>query len=179
VTTNRSTWKRRERQAAAIFRARRQVLSGSSGRDDRSKSDSTHESLFIETKLRVHHPVDRYRACARLARVGLARTPVLALIDAAGRQLRAVAPDELGAIVHGQDVYFGSITRQRQAVFGLFDRVRTQALLEGKMPVVAPAQKRIAGFVLVLDPADVPRVHEEFDRARRSRNHDLSPRSDR
>jgi hypothetical protein len=43
-------WKRRESEAAALFGARRNVLSGSSGRDDRDGSDSTHPRLWIETK---------------------------------------------------------------------------------------------------------------------------------
>ena len=53
MSTHRSTWKRRERDAARLFGARRQVLSGSSGREDVTGSDTTHERLFIETKLRV------------------------------------------------------------------------------------------------------------------------------
>jgi hypothetical protein len=57
MTTHRSTWKARERQAAAIFGARRNVLSGSSGRDDRDTSDSTHDRLHIEVKLRESHSI--------------------------------------------------------------------------------------------------------------------------
>jgi hypothetical protein len=53
MSTHRGTWKRREREGAGIFGVKRQVLSGSSGRDDKSKSDSTHERLYIETKLRA------------------------------------------------------------------------------------------------------------------------------
>ena len=36
-----------------MFGAKRQVLSGSSGREDSTRSDSTHPRLFIETKLRA------------------------------------------------------------------------------------------------------------------------------
>jgi hypothetical protein len=46
-------WKRRERQAAALFGASRQRCSGSSGRPDCSRSDSTHATLFVETKTRA------------------------------------------------------------------------------------------------------------------------------
>lgn len=53
--TAKSTWKKRESQVASFFGARRNRLSGSSGRDDESASDSTHEKFFIETKLRVSH----------------------------------------------------------------------------------------------------------------------------
>lgn len=51
--THRNTWKACERKNASIFGARRNVLSGSAGRDDRSESDSTHDQLFIESKLRA------------------------------------------------------------------------------------------------------------------------------
>ncbi len=52
MATHSCTWKRAESEAAAIFGARRAVLSGSSNRDDRCSSDSTHERLYIETKYR-------------------------------------------------------------------------------------------------------------------------------
>ena len=51
--THRSTWKARERQAAALFGSKRQRCSGSSGREDCSRSDSTHDRLYIETKLKA------------------------------------------------------------------------------------------------------------------------------
>lgn len=50
-------WKQRERKAARAFGAQRTVGSGSLGREDRTSSDSTHERLFIETKLRKRHTV--------------------------------------------------------------------------------------------------------------------------
>ena len=50
-------WKRRERRAAAAFGAKRTIGSGSLGREDRTCSDSTHDRLFIETKLRKAHTV--------------------------------------------------------------------------------------------------------------------------
>ncbi|CAB5237982.1 hypothetical protein UFOVP142_57 [uncultured Caudovirales phage] len=54
---NRSTWKKREAKAAKAFGARRQVGSGSLGRSDRSRSDSTHEKLFLECKHSKRHAV--------------------------------------------------------------------------------------------------------------------------
>ncbi len=48
--THRRTWQKREAGAAALFGARRAVLSGSGNRDDRSTSDSTHERLYLEVK---------------------------------------------------------------------------------------------------------------------------------
>ena len=79
MATHRSSWKRRERSSAALFGARRQPLSGSSGRDDRSCSDSTHERLYIETKLRATWGVrtlfDRMKLLAQREK----KIPVLAL----------------------------------------------------------------------------------------------------
>jgi hypothetical protein len=79
VSTHRSTWKRREREAASLFGAKRQVLSGSSGREDKTCSDSTHPKLFIETKFRAVSPVralwEKTRGLARVER----KSPVLAL----------------------------------------------------------------------------------------------------
>jgi hypothetical protein len=77
--THRSTWKKRERQAAGLFGALRQRCSGSSGRPDCSRSDSTHPTLFVETKMRASHAAvalfDETRALAR--REG--KTPVVIL----------------------------------------------------------------------------------------------------
>lgn len=53
MATHRNTWKATERRAAGLFGALRQRCSGSSGRADESRSDSTHPTLFIETKLRA------------------------------------------------------------------------------------------------------------------------------
>jgi hypothetical protein len=53
MSTHRSTWKRRERDAARLFGAARQPGSGSCGDPERSRSDSTHDRLYIETKLRA------------------------------------------------------------------------------------------------------------------------------
>ena len=43
-------WKRRERELAALFGTKRNRLSGSSGRDCDSRSDSIHPTLYIELK---------------------------------------------------------------------------------------------------------------------------------
>jgi hypothetical protein len=82
------SWKRREAEAADLFGARRNVLSGSSGRADRDSSDSTHPRIFIETKLRASSAVrtlwERTRILAgkrpRKFQGGL-RAPVLVLYD--------------------------------------------------------------------------------------------------
>jgi hypothetical protein len=77
--THKTTWKRRERDAAALFGARRRPLSGSSGRPDLSRSDSTHEAIYLETKLRRRHAaVALLDAVRKLARKE-GRVPVVAL----------------------------------------------------------------------------------------------------
>lgn len=79
MSTHRSSWKRRERQAARLFGSERQPGSGSGGRADQTRSDSTHDQLFIETKLRASSSVRTlWEATAALAkREG--KTPVLML----------------------------------------------------------------------------------------------------
>jgi hypothetical protein len=77
--THKTTWKRRERDAARLFGAERQPLSGSTGRPDLSRSDSTHGRLFLEVKLRQHHAaVALLDAVRKLARKE-GRIPVVAL----------------------------------------------------------------------------------------------------
>jgi hypothetical protein len=83
MPTNSRTWKKAEGRVASLFGARRQVLSGSSGRDDLSSSDSTHPRLFIEAKYRVRHATrslfDETKALARKE----GKTPLVALVDKA------------------------------------------------------------------------------------------------
>jgi len=99
MATHRSTWKARERQAAALFGARRNRCSGSSGRDDESRSDSTHDRIFLETKLRQHHAVqslfDETRILARREN----KLPVLALATKGKPSfLLVLAPEDLKAV---------------------------------------------------------------------------------
>jgi hypothetical protein len=79
--TARRTWQKAEGRVAALFGARRQVGSGSSGRDDLTRSDSTHPRLFVETKLRQAHAArslhDEVKARAHLE----GKIPVVALVD--------------------------------------------------------------------------------------------------
>jgi hypothetical protein len=99
MSTHRSTWKRREQNAAGLFGAKRQPLSGSSGRADRTRSDSTHPSLFIETKLQAASAVrtlwDQTRDRARRE----SKRPVLVLY-AKGKPggLIVVHQDDLAAV---------------------------------------------------------------------------------
>lgn len=77
--THRSTWKRRERDGAGLFGARRQLGSGSGGRADQTRSDSTHERLYIETKLRASSAVRSLWEDTRDRARREGKTPVLVL----------------------------------------------------------------------------------------------------
>ena len=69
MSTHRNTWKSAERRIARKFGAERNVGSGSMGRKDKSSSDSTHDTLYIENKLRVKHSaVSLYDDTARKAK---------------------------------------------------------------------------------------------------------------
>jgi hypothetical protein len=99
MSTHRRTWQKREQAAAGLFGAKRKVLSGSSGRDDETSSDSTHPTLFIETKLRAASAArslwEQTRALAR--REG--KTPVV-LLYAKGKPgaLIVVHQDDLAVV---------------------------------------------------------------------------------
>ena len=49
-------WKQVERRVADFLGAKRNRLSGSSGRPDQSRSDSTHPDVYVETK---HGAIER------------------------------------------------------------------------------------------------------------------------
>ncbi len=53
--TSRNTWKARERQIAKFFKTKRTPLSG--GNSGHTRSDTLHNRLFIEQKLRQKHAV--------------------------------------------------------------------------------------------------------------------------
>jgi hypothetical protein len=76
-----AAWKQRERQAAAVFGARRARLSGSSGCEGESSSDSTHPRLYIETKLRAKHTTRTLHDDVRAKAKAEGKAPVLLLAD--------------------------------------------------------------------------------------------------
>lgn len=81
LSTHRNTWKAAERRVADYFGTVRQRLSGSSGREDESASDSKHPHLFIECKYRESHSVrSLFDATAKLAKKEM-KTPVVVLVD--------------------------------------------------------------------------------------------------
>jgi hypothetical protein len=79
--THRRTWQRTEGRAAALFGSCRQAGSGSNGRDDLTASDSTHPTLFIESKLRISHSVRSLHDITKRLAAKEGKTPVLTLFD--------------------------------------------------------------------------------------------------
>jgi hypothetical protein len=99
MSTHRTSWKRRERNAASLFGAQRQVLSGSCGRGERGRSDTTHDQLFIESKLRASSSVrslwEKTRELARREH----KVPVLTLYSKGKHgALIVVHEDDLAAV---------------------------------------------------------------------------------
>lgn len=74
-------WKAVERRVAEFFGCKRQRCSGSSGIEGLSRSDSTHEKLFIETKYRKSHSVRTLYEETKVLAKKEGRVPVLALAD--------------------------------------------------------------------------------------------------
>jgi hypothetical protein len=100
MSTHPSTWKRRERNAARLFGAQRQILSGSSGRSGTTTSDSTHPRLYIETKLRSESSVRTLWEKTRDAAKAEGKTPVLILYTKRKPgALFVVHQDDLEAVV--------------------------------------------------------------------------------
>ena len=87
------TWKAVERRVAKLFGTRRTPLSG--GNDSRTRSDSLHPSLFIETKHRKQHSVvSLWYAVAKLA-AKEKKLPVVVLAERRRHRLFAVVPLEI------------------------------------------------------------------------------------
>ena len=77
------TWKNVERRVSRFFGAERNPLSGGNGKHGRS--DSLHETLFIETKYRVKHSaVTLWKSTKELADKEN-KIPVVCLAEKGGR----------------------------------------------------------------------------------------------
>jgi hypothetical protein len=81
MSTHRRTWQIAEGRAPERFGSKRQVFSGSSRRDDATYSDSTHPTLFVESKLRARHTTRVLHDQAKRRAAREHKTPVLCLLD--------------------------------------------------------------------------------------------------
>lgn len=99
---HRNTWKSRERKIAAEFGTTRTPLSG--GNSGHTRSDSLHDTLFIEVKGRQRHAaVKLYDETRELARRE-GKVPTLALWEP-GRQgyLIVIDPRDVHAVAEALD----------------------------------------------------------------------------
>ena len=158
--TDRSTWKKRETQAAALFGARRQRCSGSSGRDDLSRSDSTHPRLFLEVKLQASTPL---RNKLDDARRQYRQTTIL---DATSHIMHptmlAVHSEDLDEVLKDIDaVQMLDPGQRHKAVSNLLQATEAHALREGKTAVVLIATKGRPGFLVAFRLANLAKLREE------------------
>jgi hypothetical protein len=82
MSTSRRCWQQAEARAASLFGARRVPGSGSSGRDDvLTCSDSTHDTLFVEAKLRARSAIRTLHDQTKRRAAKERKTPILAIFD--------------------------------------------------------------------------------------------------
>lgn len=75
------TWKQRERKAALAIGAKRNVGSGSMGRADKSRSDSTHGMIFLECKHRKKHSAVTLWDDTKAKAAKEGKTPIVSLTE--------------------------------------------------------------------------------------------------
>ena len=105
MSTSRSTWQRREREAARLFGAARQPGSGSGGFPDRTRSDSTHDRLYIETKLRA----------SSSARSLWEKTAALALREGKTPVVMLYAKGKTGGLVMVHEMHLAAVAAEFKA----------------------------------------------------------------
>jgi hypothetical protein len=113
---HRGSWKRRERQAAHLFGCHRLIGSGASGEGDRSKSDSDHPRLYIETKHYARQAVRTLWRETALRALREKKTAVLVLYEK-GKPggLIVVHEDDLDAIIEERIASRTGIVREQEA----------------------------------------------------------------
>lgn len=75
------TWKAVEHRVAKKYGEKRQIGSGSLGRSERSRSDSTHEKLYIETKYRQKSTIRTLYDDTRIKAKKEKKIPVVIMVD--------------------------------------------------------------------------------------------------
>lgn len=81
MSTSRRTWQKAEQRVAEWFGAHRNYGSGSCGSVARSRSDSTHELLYIEEKYRERSATRTLHDDAKAKAKKEGKVPVVALVD--------------------------------------------------------------------------------------------------
>lgn len=169
MSTHNSTWKNFEKQVAEFFGSHRNILSGANRMI--SASDSMHEGLFIEAKLRSSHPlieryekefkdglvvsIDHAKYDYNLLAFGSDTFPELAqkathMVDKKGRLrvrqfLEEIKPEKV---------------KVGRNVFPIFYEASLLAQMENKIPLVAVKLKYKKGWIAVVRVEDVHKFHQ-------------------
>jgi len=150
MATHRNSWKNRERKIAAFFGTKRTPLSG--GNSGHTRSDTLHPKLFVEVKMRQHHPVlDLWFEAKKLAMAGDWPVPPIAMLVERETNDSWVLwhsastmkmPDPMSTWVY-------TVIRKSFAVTNLWKVTAVLAEREDKIPLVALVEKGKAGFWLL------------------------------
>jgi hypothetical protein len=163
---HRRTWKKGEQRIAAFFGTQRTSLSG--GNSKITRSDTMHDTLFIEVKHHTSHPITDVWDRGKKATKGKKAPPLILLVD------RHSGEDEVIPLVHSGDFsasprgtpekpptaasYAGGFEIKAQkapiAALNLYRETRELAKKEGKVPLVVLAVKSRPGFWMVFDAKD-------------------------
>jgi hypothetical protein len=159
------TWKRREREAAALFGALRNIGSGSLGRADRSCSDSTHPKLYLEVKTRPKHLVrDELDALRREIPAGSPQVPAAVHSPCLGIEpIVCFHSSDLARLMSDECPILRQDTIQvRDAVWTLMQSTAAVAGTEGKIPVLMLATSRKSGFVVCIRGKDADAFRDAY-----------------
>lgn len=152
--THKSTWKARERQVARYLGTRRTPLSG--GGSGHTRSDTLHERLFVEVKLRARFPLLEYWDKAR-AEAGRSEVPLVRIVQKGTpeywllwhhKDTERLAADVGGYSTVGRTV-IETASRAVFAIASLWKATTILAEAEKKVPVLALIQKHRHGFWFV------------------------------
>lgn len=164
--TNRSTWKKFERSVARFFGAERTALSGSNSKI--SSSDSTHDRLYIECKLRNEN--DSFYSLWNIIK--------------SGRLFYTMTDDGLFFLMH-ISIYkefcadflnaknppeklrlfkrFRAVKGKARALITLYKDSKQKADIEGKIPFVARKVKNKKGWAIFFEVKDLETIFKESE----------------
>lgn len=163
-----------EQSIAGLFGARRNRGSGSGGRSDCSRSDSTHPRLYVECKYAQKHPlVFEFLAMKKAAkaakggpvlamRIISEREGVAPLIAFSSRDIDEVSDAQLGR----RTLADRSVFRNKLAARTLIEDAKAKVLSSkpdrGKVPLVVLKNARQTGVLLVVEEASLEAVLAEY-----------------
>ena len=154
--THSRTWKKREQNIAEFFGTQRTSLSG--GNSKITASDSMHESLFIEAKLRKNHTaVLFWEVAKRKTKKGI---PIAGLrLNDSDDHLLIIYSDHLKHIPNCFTVA-ETFTRNSHESITLYNKTKELAAKENKIPMLALCMKNRPGFWILCHPDHVMTLRE-------------------